>query len=48
MLTAGQVGRAGLGVTAVKVSDVRSVNVLGNGAGHVVIGSHMVEAKAAL
>lgn len=46
LLIAGQVGRAGLGVMAVKISDVCSVNVLGNGTGHVVTGSHMVEAKA--
>lgn len=47
LLIAGQVRRPGLGVMAIKASDVSLVDVLGNGAGHTVTGSHMVEAKAA-
>lgn len=46
MLIAGQVRRPGLGVLAFKASDASLIDVLGNGAGHTVTGSHMVEAKA--
>lgn len=46
LLIAGQVRRPGLGVLAIKASDASLTDVLGNGAGHTVTGSHMVEAKA--
>lgn len=46
LLFAGQVGRPGLGMRAVKVSAVCSADGLGDEAGHVVTGSHKAEAKA--